>query len=139
MLPFIVILKKAYMEFPPSFKETFRRKMVYKLKKSLYSLKHSPRAWFEKFTKPIHKIEFVQSQGHHTLFYKHVEGHKITILIMYVDDIILASIKLLTQLKWSNQREYLHRSLKLIILDISLELKLLDQEREFFYHDKSIS
>lgn len=58
---------------------------------------------------------------------------------MYVDDIILASIKLLTQLKWSNQREYLHRSLKLIILDISLELKLLDQEREFFYHDKSIS
>lgn len=49
--------EEVYMEPPPSFNENFGGK-VCKLKKSLYRLKQSPRAWFEKFT------NFVKSQGY---------------------------------------------------------------------------
>ena len=55
---------------------------------SLYGLKQSLRAWFERFTKSIKKFGYLQSQADHTLFYKH-SSDDISILIVYVDDIIL--------------------------------------------------
>ncbi|RVW96113.1 hypothetical protein CK203_037829 [Vitis vinifera] len=42
-----------------------------KLKKSLYGLKQSPRAWFEHFDKVIKHYGYTQSQADHTMFYKH--------------------------------------------------------------------
>lgn len=45
-----------------------------------------PRHGLKKITKSVHKMGYIQSQGHHTMFYKHVEGDKIMILIIYVDD-----------------------------------------------------
>ena len=38
------------MELPPGFEDQLGRGKVCRLKKSLYGLKKSPRAWFEKFT-----------------------------------------------------------------------------------------
>lgn len=49
-------------------------------------MKHSPRAWFEKF-KSILKFGYHQCQGNHTLFIKHSSHKNITTLIIYVDDI----------------------------------------------------
>ena len=60
-----------------------------KLKKSLYGLKQSPRAWFERFTKVVMKNRYFQCQADHTLFTKHCHEGKIAIIIVYVDDIIL--------------------------------------------------
>jgi len=57
--------------------------------KSLYGLKQSPRAWFERFTKAIKGKGYNQGQSNHTLFFKRFPGNKITILIVYVDDIIV--------------------------------------------------
>ena len=54
----------------------------------MYGLKQSPRAWFDRFTKAFLQQEYKQVQSNHTLFYKHKNG-KTTILIVYVDDIIL--------------------------------------------------
>ena len=59
-----------------------------KLKKSLYGLKQSPRAWFDRFRKAVCGMGYDQCNGDHTLFYKHSE-QKITILAVYVDDIII--------------------------------------------------
>ena len=62
---------------------------VYRLKKSLYGLKQSPRAWFDKFTKTVAQYGYSQYQADHTLFVKTSPEKKIAILIVYVDDIIL--------------------------------------------------
>ncbi|WJZ80856.1 hypothetical protein VitviT2T_000733 [Vitis vinifera] len=61
---------------------------VCKLKKSLYGLKQSPRAWFGRFTKSMRAFGYRQSNSDHTLFLKKQHG-KITALIVYVDDMIV--------------------------------------------------
>ncbi|KAH9763832.1 retrovirus-related pol polyprotein from transposon RE1 [Citrus sinensis] len=61
---------------------------VCKLKKSLYGLKQSPRAWFGKFTKAMVRFGYNQSNSDHTLFIKKRQG-KITALIVYVDDMVV--------------------------------------------------
>ena len=59
-----------------------------RLTKSLYGLKHSPRAWFERFLKDICSMGHRQSNADHTLFFKCQCDH-ITILLVYVDDIVI--------------------------------------------------
>jgi len=80
--------EEVYMDCPPGFEKKFGSQ-VCKLKKSLYGLKQSPRAWFEKFTQFVKKQEYTQGQADHTLFTKSGQNGMITVLIVYVDDIIL--------------------------------------------------
>ena len=60
-----------------------------KLKKSLYKLKQSPRAWFKRFGKVINHYGYTQSHVDHRMFYKHSDEGKVAILIVYIDDIVL--------------------------------------------------
>ena len=76
------------MELPPSFKLNNRDDKVCRSKKSLYGLKQSPRAWFGRFSKAVRHHGYKQAQADHTLFYKR-QPTRITILIVYVDDIVL--------------------------------------------------
>ena len=76
------------MELPPGFNSKRKDGKVCCLKKALYGLKQSPRAWFDRFTKAIQQHGYKHAQADHTLFYKLV-GKKITIMIVYVDDIIV--------------------------------------------------
>lgn len=76
------------MDSPPGFEDKFGLN-VCKLQKSLYGLKQSPRAWFEKFTWSVKKQGYMQAQSDHTLFMRFSNDGKIAILIVYVDDIIL--------------------------------------------------
>lgn len=62
---------------------------VCRLRKSLYDLKQSPRVWFERFGEAVKGHGYCQSQTDHALFYRHSNEGKISILIVYVDDIIL--------------------------------------------------
>ena len=61
---------------------------VCKLKKSLYGLKQSPRAWFGRFTKSMRVFGYRQSNSDHTFFLKK-QHDKITALIVYVDDMVV--------------------------------------------------
>ncbi|KAH9783645.1 hypothetical protein KPL71_009401 [Citrus sinensis] len=83
--------EEIYMDLPPgcSGPERLNQK-VCKLKKSLYGLKQSPRAWFGKFTKAMVRFGYNQSNSDHTLFIKKRQG-KITALIVYVDDMVVTS------------------------------------------------
>ena len=82
------LAEEVYMDPPPGFQERFGSK-VCRLKKSLYGLKQSPRAWFEKFTRSVKNQGYHQTQTDHTMFVKHSEGRKMAVLLVYVDDIIL--------------------------------------------------
>ena len=75
------------MEVPPGYEGAANS--VCRLKKALYGLKQSPRAWFVRFTKVKIALGYKQSQGDHTLFIKHLTLRGVTILLVYVDDIIV--------------------------------------------------
>ena len=79
--------KKFIWIFPPRYIETFG-KTVCKLQRTLYDLKQSPRAWFGRLSLAMRKYGFQQSNSDHTLFLKCRQA-KITILIVYVDDMII--------------------------------------------------
>ena len=78
------------MEIPHGFEGSMTKNQVCKLQKSLYGLKQSPRAWFDRFTKAVLKLGYKQGQADHTLFVKKSHAGKMAILIVYVDDIILS-------------------------------------------------
>ena len=80
--------EEVYMVPPPGFSEDFKKDEVCKLKKSLYGLKQSPRAWFGRFTMAMKRYGYKQSNADHTLFLKK-RGNLITCLIIYVDDMII--------------------------------------------------
>ena len=77
------------MIIPPRLENGSNRNLVCKLKKSLYGLKQSPRAWFDRFASTLTANGYLQCQAEHTLFVKGGSRGKMAILIVYVDDIIL--------------------------------------------------
>ena len=78
-----------FMSQPLGFEKRLGERKVCRLKKPLYGLKQSSRAWFEQFGKAVKGHWYTQSQVDHTIFYKHSKEGKIVIFIVYVDDIIL--------------------------------------------------
>ncbi|CAL9009341.1 unnamed protein product, partial [Prunus brigantina] len=80
--------EEVYMDMPPGIEKTSQGK-VCRLRKSLYGLKQSPRAWFGRFSQAMQKYGYRPSQADHTLFLRHSRDGKITIVIVYVDDIIM--------------------------------------------------
>ena len=82
-----VLEEELFIRLPPEFENG--RNKVCKLKNALYSLKQSPRAWFNRFGKIVKTYGYMQSQADHILFYKKSLTEKVSILIVYVDDIIV--------------------------------------------------
>ncbi|KAM0055171.1 putative RNA-directed DNA polymerase [Helianthus debilis subsp. tardiflorus] len=80
--------EEVYMEAPPGFAKDFKANEVCRLKRTLYGLKQSPRAWFGRFTFAMKGYGFRQSNSDHTLFLKRT-GKFVTCLIIYVDDMII--------------------------------------------------
>ena len=81
--------EEVYMEVPPCYSNPEMVGKVCRLKKSLYGLKQSPRAWFDRFRRALCAMGYKQCNGDHTVFYKH-SRRKITVLAVYVDDIIIS-------------------------------------------------
>ena len=81
--------EEIYMEIPPGYEGFNNKGKVCKLKRALYGLKQSPRAWFGRFTETMKLLGYKQCNGEHTLFFKTQSEGLITILIVYVDDIII--------------------------------------------------
>lgn len=76
------------MAQPQGFIDHVHLTFVCKLQKSLYGLKQASRAWFEKFTSHILTLDFIACKSDSSLFIRH-NGSSITLLLLYVDDIIL--------------------------------------------------
>ena len=61
-----------------------------RLKKALHGLKQSPRAWFGRLNYAMKGFGYKQAMADHTLFFKR-DGDDITLLIIYIDDMIVTS------------------------------------------------
>jgi len=75
------------MEQPPGYVAQGEN-TVWRLRKVIYGLKQSPRAWFEKFSIVISDIEFSRCHSDHSVFVHHAKIGSV-ILTVYVDDILL--------------------------------------------------
>jgi hypothetical protein len=80
--------EEVYMDIPPGFSNSNTQGKVCRLKKSLYGLKQSPRAWFDRFRRAMRNMGYKQCNRDHTVFYRY-SGRHITILAVYVDDIVI--------------------------------------------------
>ena len=78
----------VYMKVPKGVVSP-KQGQVCKLLKSLYGLKQASRQWFEKLTQFLHAQGYVQANSDHTLFTK-ITAISYTVILVYVDDIILA-------------------------------------------------
>lgn len=66
--------EEVYMDIPPGYIVPSGDRTVCKLRRTLYGLKQSPRAWFGRFSLAMKKYGFQQSNSDHTLFLKHQNG-----------------------------------------------------------------
>ncbi|KAK8954463.1 hypothetical protein KSP39_PZI002722 [Platanthera zijinensis] len=82
--------EEVYMAPPPGFalKGEYSGR-VCRLHKSLYGLKQSLRAWFDRFSTVILQIGFTQCHADHTCFVRAATDGRRAIVLVYVDDIIL--------------------------------------------------
>ncbi|KAJ1700890.1 hypothetical protein LUZ63_000669 [Rhynchospora breviuscula] len=78
----------VYMYQPPGFVDSFHSSHVCLLKKAIYGLKQSPRAWFHTLSSALLEFGFHGSKFDPSLFISHCNGHTLIILV-YVDDIIV--------------------------------------------------
>jgi hypothetical protein len=94
--------EEVYMEIPPGFENEQTVGKVCKLKKSLYGLKQSPRAWFDRFRRAVCGMGYSQCNVEHTVFFKN-KGSSITILVIDVDDIVITRVDV-EEIKWLKEK-----------------------------------
>ncbi|MCO5597488.1 hypothetical protein L7F22_051566 [Adiantum nelumboides] len=80
----------VYMKQPEGFEQPEREKLVCKLKKALYALKLGSRQWYQKFDAFMKSQGFKRSQEDHCLYTRHVNDGSLMILVLYVDDMLIA-------------------------------------------------
>ncbi|KAK4403222.1 Retrovirus-related Pol polyprotein from transposon RE2 [Sesamum angolense] len=79
----------VYMEQPPGYvAQREKQRIVCKLKKAIYGLKQSPRAWFDKFSRIIGEFGFSRCQADHLVFVQTTKTGMV-VLAVYVDDILI--------------------------------------------------
>ncbi|GJU85804.1 ribonuclease H-like domain-containing protein [Tanacetum coccineum] len=81
------LVEDVYMTLPDGYNDEGKSK-VFKLNKSLYSLKQAPRQWNAKLTTALVEHGFEQSKFDYSLYTKHNDDNFISLLV-YVDDIII--------------------------------------------------
>ncbi|KAJ9558569.1 hypothetical protein OSB04_013183, partial [Centaurea solstitialis] len=80
--------EEVYMEQPPGFVAQGESGRVCKLRKSLYGLKQSPRAWFGRFNAVVTEFGLRRSSYDHSVFFASSSSRCI-LLVVYVDDIVI--------------------------------------------------
>jgi hypothetical protein len=97
--------KDIYMKPPPGM--SLPKKKCLKLLKNLYGLKQAPRNWYKNIVKFITELGFRQTVSDNCLFVRKTDS-EITLLSLYVDDILIASNKsdVINELKLSFTSRY---------------------------------
>ena len=83
------LAEEVYMEQPPRFVAQEESGLVCRLRRSLYGLKLSPRAWFGQFSSLVQEFGTTRSTTDHSIFYHHTSSRPCIYLIVYVDNIVI--------------------------------------------------
>ena len=81
------LLEEVFMKQPPGYVAQGETR-VCKLKKTIYGLKQSPRAWFNKFNKVAMQFDFQMCNFEHLIFIRQ-RSTGYVILAIYVDNILV--------------------------------------------------
>ncbi|RVW98382.1 Retrovirus-related Pol polyprotein from transposon RE2 [Vitis vinifera] len=65
------LAEEVYMKQPPGFVAQGESGLVCRLRRSLYGLKQSPRAWFSRFSSVVQEFGMLRSTADHSVFYHH--------------------------------------------------------------------
>lgn len=84
------LTEEIYMTQPEGFNQEGGKHLVCKLKKSIYGLKQASRQWYLKFDQVVTSQGFVENPVDECIYLKFI-GSKFIFLVLYVDDILLAS------------------------------------------------
>jgi hypothetical protein len=76
----------VYMRPPPGY--SIPKGMICHLHRSLYGLKQAPQTWFQCFISMVTAAGFSVS-AHDLAHFVHVSSHGQTLLLLYVDDMII--------------------------------------------------
>eukprot|EP00253_Pinus_taeda_P032741 PITA_32741 len=114
--------EEVYIEQPEGF-EVFNNELhVCKLKRALYGLKQAPRAWYTRIDNYVTRLGFSKSEANPNLYLIVVEG-QLLIIVLYVDDLILAGDELLIlSCKDDLAKEFEMKDLSLLHYFIGLEI-----------------
>ena len=126
------LAETVYMRQPSGFVDKNKPDHVCLLHKSLYGLKQSPRAWFNKFSDFLIEFGFVSSVKDPSLFIYSHDGN-IIMLLLYVDDMAItgnSSAILTKQLTELNS--------KFLMKDTSSGSRLSFMTMECFYHKNNM-
>ena len=72
------------------FAETVKENLVCRLNKSLYGLKQASRCWYKRFDSFIMRLGYNRLSSDHCAYYKKFEDNDFIILLLYVDDMLVA-------------------------------------------------
>jgi len=98
---------EIYMDQPPGFVREGRSDLVCKLRKTLYGLKQSSRAWYVQIHIFFTKEGFIRSHADHSLYIKQT-GSYFMAVVVYVDDLIIlaSNMPMMNELKSKLEEEY---------------------------------
>ncbi|KAK9181573.1 hypothetical protein WN944_024711 [Citrus x changshan-huyou] len=81
---------ELYMLQPEGFAKTGKENLVCRLNKFLYGLKQAPRCWYKRFDSFIMSLGYNRLSSDHCAYYKRLEDNDFIILLLYVDDMLVA-------------------------------------------------
>jgi hypothetical protein len=82
--------EEIFMEQPPGYTQKGNEHVVCNFNKSIYGLKQASRCWNNVFTKYVEGLQFRKGKADHCIFVRD-EADNITIIAVYVDDLILVT------------------------------------------------
>ena len=85
--------EEIYMKQPEGFVNKGEEKLVCKLNKSIYGLKQASRQWYLRFDEVMQSHGFIENSEDECIYVK-TSGRHFTILVLYVDDILIAGTNL---------------------------------------------
>jgi hypothetical protein len=101
------IHEEIFMEIPEGFLGSLDPSKVCKVNRALYGLKQAPKAWYERINSWLIRQGLTHSQHDPNLYFS-VQNGKRTILLLYVDDLLLTgdNVNEIERLKSELQKEF---------------------------------